>query len=80
MKTSQETGWDEVLQAWANCISDWRDRCEKLYKEKESVNVEMGLTLEGVKKINIASEWLKEALYSLLFFTETGKQESKTSY
>lgn len=46
------------------------------FTKKESVNVEMGLTLEGVKKINIASEWLKEALYSLLF-TETGKQESK---
>lgn len=47
------------------------------FTKKELVNVEMGLTLEGVKKINIASEWLKESLYSLLFFTEIGKQESK---
>lgn len=43
------------------------------FTKKESVNVEIGLTLEGVK--NIASECLKESLYSLLFFTETDKQE-----
>lgn len=47
------------------------------FTKKESVNREIGLTLEGVKKKHIASECLKESLYSLLFFTETDKQESK---
>lgn len=35
------------------------------FTKKESVNIEIGLALEGVKKKNIASECLKESLYSL---------------